>query len=163
MGKFLRERGTAGYEAAALFAGPDPHDGQDSWLNVAILPRQIAYRGYDGVSVWIPTEEVQDLYAILSKRGAFLRAKFHTHPRQAYHSQADDENMLMRFHGGVSIVIPNFAQRNDALTNPRGWSFNVFDAAKGAWNRPDSGVGILEIRNAPSNLELVHIDRAREE
>lgn len=163
VGQFLRERGAEGYEAAALFAGSDPLDGQDAWLNVTILPHQVAYRGYDGVSVWIPTEEVQELYAILSRRNVFLRAKFHTHPRRAYHSEPDDRNMLMRFHGGVSIVIPDFAQREDALTNTRGWSFNVFDSRDGKWNRPDSGAGILEIRDAPSNLELVHIDRAREE
>lgn len=158
MERYFRERGKQGLEATALLASSRPHD-SPVWLDLCILPKQVAERSLFGVSVLIPQGEILDLTSLLADLAAVLRVKFHTHPTDAYHSDMDDENMLMRFHGGLSIVIPDYA-RNPMLAR-RGWSLNRFNADRGDWDRLDDTDTILSIRPSPDTMNLQHLDRAR--
>lgn len=156
MHRYLRDRGEEGLEATALLATTAPRADGPVYLDVCILPRQEATRSAYGVSVLIPTAEIVALTSILSQLRAYLRVKVHTHPSEAYHSELDDENMLMRFGDGVSIVIPDFAAGD--ITRISEWSINKFDTERG-WERIPSARGMISLVDAPAPGALRHIDR----
>ena len=107
----LRQSGREGLEGVALLAGPpEPVGSRTALLNTVILPQQVAHRSVLGVAVEILPEEAARLAIELALRGLVLFMKFHSHPREAYHSHVDDQNMLMRFAGAVSVVVPDFAR-----------------------------------------------------
>ena len=41
--------------------------------------------------------------------GVYVAAQLHTHPFEAFHSEADDELALIRHKNALSFVFPNFA------------------------------------------------------
>lgn len=38
-----------------------------------------------------------------------VAAQVHSHPREAFHSKADDRWAIVRHEGALSLVVPNFA------------------------------------------------------
>jgi hypothetical protein len=52
----------------------------------------------------------------------------HSHPREAYHSHADDRYAIVTAEGGFSLVVPNFGQ---APANLASWA--VYRLIGGDW------------------------------
>ena len=59
----------------------------------------------------VPLDERLKLAQWLLASGEKLLVQLHTHPRQAFHSLADDQLALPRHTGALSIVVPNFATK----------------------------------------------------
>lgn len=57
----------------------------------------------------IPQEGMRSLMRHLKETRLQILAQVHSHPEQAYHSEADDAWSIIRRVGAVSIVIPFFA------------------------------------------------------
>lgn len=85
-------------------------------------------RGLDGISVekvWspphragtlffeIPEAAMTQLFKELRSSRQMIAAQVHSHPREAFHSQADDSLAVVRHVGALSLVIPYFARDTD--------------------------------------------------
>ena len=64
----------------------------------------------------IPRVGMLELMERLRTQGLYVAAQVHTHPREAFHSQADDKWAIVRHQGAISIVLPYFA-KNTHLRN----------------------------------------------
>ena len=107
-GGFLRDCGRQHYEAVVLWIGVvDIRD--HGFVTAELIPRQVGYRGPDGVAVSIPGEEITRLFASLPPDQMIL-CRVHSHPGRAYHSSTDDLNRLLSHVGAISIVVPDFAR-----------------------------------------------------
>ena len=49
------------------------------------------------------------LHGDLRSRRVMVAAQVHSHPRDAFHSKADDRWAIVRHEGALSLVVPNFA------------------------------------------------------
>ena len=54
-------------------------------------------------------EELHRINVWLYENKMKLIAQIHSHPSEAYHSEADDRFPIVDTYGGVSIVVPDFA------------------------------------------------------
>jgi hypothetical protein len=63
--------------------------------------------------------ELARLNMYLYRNGLELVAQVHTHPAEYYHSSADDQYAIATTIGCYSIVVPNFAVVNSALSEWR--------------------------------------------
>lgn len=99
--EFFEESGSRGFEGTALIkdgmAGPQ-----------LLIPDQIPSRdSFGGVSV-----EVTHLGQMQMARdlglGELYVARIHSHPAEAFHSLADDQNPVLIHEGAISIVVPFF-------------------------------------------------------
>jgi hypothetical protein len=61
------------------------------------------------VSVEVTQEGLTRLIGGLSP-GVFVLVRVHSHPNDAYHSELDDDNMLISHERAISIVVPDFAR-----------------------------------------------------
>lgn len=59
----------------------------------------------------VPLRERLDLVREVSASGEFILVQLHTHPREAFHSEADDRMAITKHTGAISAVIPYFARR----------------------------------------------------
>jgi hypothetical protein len=57
-----------------------------------------------------------------------LIAQVHSHPNEAYHSEADDEYAIVTAEGGLSFVVPNFGK---APLDPTIWA--IYRLTQGEW------------------------------
>lgn len=104
----LRDAGSKGMECVALLAGTtDQHIFQ---ITTVIVPQQEARRSPDGLSYHVKGEELERINYDLYKKGLKLFGQIHSHPSEAYHSEADDELAIITTLGGLSIVVPYFAE-----------------------------------------------------
>lgn len=62
---------------------------------------------------WIPPMAMMALMTHLRAHKLGLAAQVHSHPHRAFHSRADDEWAVVRHEGGLSIVVPDFAEGVD--------------------------------------------------
>lgn len=106
--EFLLERGEHGVEGAVLWLGEIIDDETASVL-AAFVPEQIARRSELGVSVEVTKEGLTRLISQLPD-GIFVLIRVHSHPTGAYHSDLDDDNMLISHEGAISIVVPDYAE-----------------------------------------------------
>lgn len=97
---FFEERGSEGLEGTALIAGKP--GGTASRL---VIPEQEAARGFGGCWVEVPKSGKLALAAALRPDEVYV-ARIHSHPGEAYHSGADDENPVLTQQGAISIVVP---------------------------------------------------------
>ena len=74
-------------------------------------PEQEADRGY----FLIPEKSVDRLMAELRKERLMIAAQVHTHPKLAFHSAADDKWAIVRHVGALSLVVPHYALRTNAV------------------------------------------------
>ena len=58
---------------------------------------------------YIPRESMTSLHAHLRKQRLMVAAQVHSHPREAFHSVADDRWAIIRHEGALSLVLPYFA------------------------------------------------------
>jgi len=64
----------------------------------------------------IPEDAMRDLFCELRTRRLMVAAQVHTHPRQAFHSYADDTGAIVRHTGALSLVVPHFGLQTELNT-----------------------------------------------
>lgn len=128
---FLREAGNDSFEAVALFAG-------EVGTNIvkvtqSICPLQESSRSQFGLMYTVEGEELYRINRWLYKNKLKLIAQIHSHPTEAYHSEMDDAFPIVTIKGGLSIVVPNFAQDN---FNHLDWAYYRLDEHE-IWSEMD--------------------------
>ena len=103
--EFLRERGEHGVEGVVLWLGEIVDDETGAVL-AAYVPEQIGRCSELGVSVEVTAEGLTRLISDLPA-GVFVLIRVHSHPTDAYHSDLDDDNMLISHPNAISIVVPD--------------------------------------------------------
>jgi proteasome lid subunit RPN8/RPN11 len=136
----LRAAGRIRKECVVLWLGTRG-DGAVSVVE-AHVPKQTAASDY----FRIPRVGMTELFEVLRSRGLMVAAQVHTHPRKAFHSEADDRWALVRHEGALSLVLPYFARRATAET--------FLDAA--AVFRLDAGDTWVEVEpvDVPAHVRL---------
>ena len=124
--EFLQARGAEGLEAVVLWLGPALDD-ETAHVVDGYVPQQVAHRSLLGVSVEITREGLSRLIEDLPP-GIFVLARVHSHPTDAYHSEVDDENLVISHPRAISIVVPFFAENGIHLTE---CSINELEHGKG--------------------------------
>ncbi|MAQ95572.1 MAG: hypothetical protein CMM84_18855 [Rhodothermaceae bacterium] len=115
--RFLRRAGRKGYEGVVLW--PGRRDGPSVRIDDAYVPRQTVFRSEHGLGYRIEEEDLARLADHLADHGLVLPVQVHSHPGEAYHSEADDADPIVATLGGVSIVVPDFAS---GLVSPSAWA-----------------------------------------
>jgi proteasome lid subunit RPN8/RPN11 len=110
----LRHRGDDGFEAVVLWLGR-PADEERADILAPYVPEQIGYRSEDGVAVRVTDDGLSRLISDLPD-GVFVLCRVHSHPGPAFHSDTDDDNMIISHQGAISIVVPFFARESIELT-----------------------------------------------
>lgn len=99
----LRRTGAGAREAVALWqgkaSGPDSAE-----VTRLVVPKQVT----GPLHFNVPLEERLRIADEASRIGELIVAQLHTHPREAFHSKADDELAIIKHLGAVSIVVPHF-------------------------------------------------------
>ena len=129
--RFLRSMGERRHEGLALWAGR-PGDRVFQVTNL-LIPRQRATRTSEGVCASVDADEMYRINAELFKAELRLIAQIHSHPTDAYHSDTDDENALVRTVGCLSLVVPDFAMRPFSLADTAVYRLD----RTGAWQELD--------------------------
>lgn len=111
--EFLRERGEHGVEGVVLWLG-EISDDETGAVLAAYIPEQIGRRSELGVSVEVTAEGLTRLISALPT-GVFVLIRVHSHPTGAYHSDLDDDNMLISHPNAISIVVPDYGRDPIAL------------------------------------------------
>lgn len=101
----LRQYGRQGHEGRVLWYGI--YEGGSIFrFTTATVPKQET--GYSETTV-THDEILRQSEAALG-RGEELGAQVHSHPTVAFHSAIDNEEPVIREYGGLSIVVPYFAE-----------------------------------------------------
>lgn len=124
---FLALRGRSGVEGTVLWLG-EVVDDAHATITEPLVPEQIAYRTERGLAVEVTGSGLTRLIESLSP-GVFVLARVHSHGEAAYHSETDDQNMIVSHEGAISIVVPDFARDGldllrcsvNELRRGRGW------------------------------------------
>jgi len=106
----LRAGGTRRIETVVLWLGRRSEDVQS--VQEVYRPEQAAARDY----FKIPPTSMRQLLGHLRRRRLQVLAQCHSHPRQAFHSEADDAWAIVRHVGALSLVIPWFGGRTTVAT-----------------------------------------------
>lgn len=104
----LREAGLDGNERFVLWTGVV--DGERLLVRTMHVPKQTAYRLSNGLCVRVESDELHRLNVWLYEHGERLAIQVHSHPTDAYHSETDDAFPMVTTHGGLSLVVPDFAR-----------------------------------------------------
>lgn len=99
----LRTGGLEGVERVVFWLGRRTTDGNADIAEV-LVPAQEAAADY----FRIPPDSMIALMTHLRRNRLVLLAQVHSHPREAFHSAADDKWAVVRHEGGLSIVVPWF-------------------------------------------------------
>jgi proteasome lid subunit RPN8/RPN11 len=114
----LQRSGQAGKEGIVLWLGN--RFGADAGeVKAAYVPMHQAEKD----RFWIPYEGMEALMARLRQDRLALLAQVHSHPGQAFHSEADDRWAIVRYVGALSIVVPTFARQTSPQTFTRDSAF----------------------------------------
>ncbi|RYZ80965.1 MAG: hypothetical protein EOP04_24855, partial [Proteobacteria bacterium] len=105
--------GANGYERLALLAGIKA--GETFKVTHTIYPKQYLTRGPKGLSFYVEGEELERIGDWLYEEKRSLIGQIHSHPSDAYHSEADDEMAIITKYGGISIVVPDFGNSDRLL------------------------------------------------
>jgi proteasome lid subunit RPN8/RPN11 len=105
----LREAGTRRCECIVLWLGR-PADGVIR-VEEAYVPLHEAREDM----FHIPPASMATLHAHLRKHRLMVAAQVHSHPREAFHSLADDRWAIIRHEGALSLVLPYFAASTTPL------------------------------------------------
>lgn len=110
----LRYAGGKKCEAFILWAGTIKNE-IEFHITRAILPEQVCYKSHLGMGVQIHSDELFRISKELYQKSELSIAQVHSHPGEAYHSEADDDIPLVTALGQFSLVIPFFCK--DGLKN----------------------------------------------
>lgn len=111
----LQRVGQTGLEGFALWAGT--LEERVFCVRETYIPVQQGWRSEAGVCVTVDGRELHHINLWLFQRGWTLIAQLHSHPTDAYHSETDDAFPIVTTVGGLSLVVPDFAQRPFSLAD----------------------------------------------
>lgn len=107
--RLLREAGAGGMERFVLLSGVVTDD--TFQVQTLHAPKQTAYKLSSGLCVRVDGSELHRLNVWLYENSERLAIQVHSHPTEAYHSDTDDAFPMVTTRGGLSLVVPDFAQR----------------------------------------------------
>lgn len=102
----LRRTGRGVKEAVVLWQGRVV-DETTAVVTKLIVPRQETGPFHFN----IPLPERLRLLQLVAAENEFILVQLHTHPREAFHSKADDTMAITKHVGAISVVIPNFGMQ----------------------------------------------------
>jgi hypothetical protein len=94
----------------------------------ALVPTQHPISGDEGLGYFVSGETLFELNRDLASTGLRLIAQVHSHPDEAYHSDADDRYAIVTADGGFSLVVPDFGHTS---SDPASWA--VYRLNQGEW------------------------------
>jgi len=100
--EFLRRQGEIEHEGVVLW--PGKVSGGTCDISDPLIPRQITGRRF----FRIPEDEVFRIIQWISGQELVIPIQIHSHPKAAYHSDADDEYAFIQHENAISIVVPYF-------------------------------------------------------
>lgn len=105
--EFLRLKGSDGDEGVALWPG----NLEQALCTVSepLIPVQET----GPLFYQIPEDETFRILEVVSTKGLVIPIQVHSHPREAFHSLADDERAFIQHENGISIVVPDFGRFSD--------------------------------------------------
>lgn len=104
----LRADGEHERESVMLWLGK--RTGDHITVTEAFRPEQTA----SSHRFWIPEPAMDALRAHLGRDRLMIAAQVHSHPEEAFHSEADDVWAIVRHEGALSLVVPDFAAGTSA-------------------------------------------------
>lgn len=116
----LRQVGQARKEAVALWQGRVVSE-TDAEVTKLVIPQQITGPRHFN----IPLAERLRIMNEINQVGEFILIQLHTHPGEAFHSEADDRYAVTKHLHAISIVIPNFAVRWTGQLNETSVNVNL--------------------------------------
>ena len=124
----MQEFGTHGWELLILWLGEIDEATGIGHVREAFVPDQEPITSEDGVGYFVRGNTLFELNKALSVSGLRLIAQVHSHPREAFHSEADDRYAIVTAEGGLSLVVPNFGASGDSPTD---WA--IYRLTSRAW------------------------------
>jgi hypothetical protein len=118
--------GEKGFEVLLLWLGEI--EGTTARIDSVYVPPQKSVRGEEGLGYFVSNETLFELNKSLDRSGLRLIAQVHSHPGEAYHSEADDRFAIVTSEGGFSFVVPDFAQ---PPASPYDWA--AYSLKNGIW------------------------------
>jgi len=122
----LQKYGAKGLEGLVLWLGEV--EGDAAHVSRAIVPEQESISRESGVGYFVDGSTLFQLNRALAHTGLRLIAQVHSHPNEAYHSEADDQYAIVTAEGGLSFVVPNFGK---APLDPTIWA--IYRLTQGEW------------------------------
>lgn len=107
--QMLRAGGARGEERMVAWLGKDLLTGAGRVREV-YEPEQLCKMD----RFYIPPASMTALMGTLGRTRSKILAQLHTHPHEAFHSEADDVWAIIRHRGALSLVLPHFAQATTA-------------------------------------------------
>ena len=138
----MQQFGAHGWEVLFLWLGEvDETDGVATVTDVR-APQQSPITSENGVGYFVGSETLFHLNRELSESGLRLIAQVHSHPQEAYHSDADDRYAIVTAEGGYSFVVPFFGH---VPPDPTLWAF--YRLIDGVWTelREKARVDLLRL------------------
>ncbi len=99
----LKDAGRTRQECLVLWLGERRRDGIK--VSSVLRPQQIAGQDF----FRIPPQSMRSIMRRLRDERLMIAAQVHTHPFEAFHSEADDRWAIVRHVGALSFVLPYFA------------------------------------------------------
>ncbi len=99
----LKDAGRTRQECLVLWLGQRSSDGIT--VSSVLRPQQIAGQDF----FRIPPQSMRSIMRRLRDERLMIAAQVHTHPFEAFHSEADDRWAIVRHVAALSIVVPYFA------------------------------------------------------
>jgi len=103
----MRKAGERRIEGVALFAGKENRN--IFKVEKTIIPKQHALSLENGLLYAVDSDELHRINVWLYENKLSLMIQIHSHPSEAYHSDTDDKFPIIATVGGLSIVVPKFA------------------------------------------------------
>jgi hypothetical protein len=122
----LQAYGQRGFEGLVLWLGEIQQG--IAYVSLAIVPEQEPISSEGGVGYFVDGNTLFRLNRALASSGFRLIAQVHSHPSNAYHSEADDRYAIVTAEGGFSFVVPNFGK---APIDPTVWA--IYRLRAGEW------------------------------
>jgi hypothetical protein len=129
--RVLQLFGARGCEGLVLWVGEVTET--EARITRAVVPNQNPIKSEEGVGYFVDSNTLFDLNRKLSETGLRLIAQVHSHPTEAYHSNADDRYAIVTADGGLSLVVPDFGK---APADPTLWA--VYRLSNGSWHELDT-------------------------
>jgi proteasome lid subunit RPN8/RPN11 len=86
------------------------------WLGRRAEPTSSVSRVYEPIHTaaadffHIPKQGMAHMLALMGENDVSVLAQVHSHPQEAFHSEADDQWAIVRHLGALSLVLPDFAR-----------------------------------------------------
>ena len=134
----LRKAGRDGYELFVLWSGNVERD--RFFVRTQHVPKQTSYKlEGGGLCVRVDGDALHELNSWLYENREILGVQVHAHPTEAFHSDTDDTFPIVTVAGGLSVVAPDFCNRD--LLGPRSAAFRLIG---GIWI--EQPLSVIEVR-----------------